>query len=145
MNRRGLVSTLDAVIFVTILAVAACAVIGVPQIAHDGPDALEICDGIFDARLKAEEVVEGGGGTVYPMADLAAMAVNSGETSFIEGYMDGVMRDAIGDRYGYRIVLDYNGIGVTLGTEDGDPVSSCTREYHVTGGGVLKVSMAVLL
>ena len=49
---------MDAVIFVTILAVAACAVIGVPQMAHEGPDASGICDAIFDARLKAEEVVE---------------------------------------------------------------------------------------
>ncbi len=145
MNRKGMVSTLDAVIFVTVLSVVACLVIGVPQIQDHGPDAGEICDSIFDSKLRAGEVIEGGGEAVYPMPELAAMAVNSGQDSFIRGYIDGVMSDVLGDRYVYRLEMTYLDSGLVLGTDAGyEPVSSCTREYVIVGDGVLTVTLTVM-
>ena len=143
MNRRGMVATLDAMIFVTVLAIVSMTLFTVG--AHDddkGPDASGICDSISHITLSSEVVAEGSGDRPMNVWDISAVAIASGDEGFVSEYLEGVLRDILSDRYGYVMTIECRGTAITFGEGKGSPVSECIRGFD-TIGGVLSVQLTI--
>lgn len=143
MNGKGMVATLDAVIFVTVLAVASMMLFtAVPHDGPEGPDASGICDSVSRITLSSELIAEGSGDRPMNVWDMCAVSIASGDTEFVENYLGGVIGDILTDRYGYVMRVEYRGTVLEFGEGRGNPVSECMRDID-TVGGIVSVSLTV--
>lgn len=142
-GRKGMLSTLDAVIFVTILAVVASCMIGMPEQEDTTPDAAVICEDLFDVRLQSSCVLPDSGDTVYGFADLTAMAISSGETDFLEDYIERAMDGCLSDMYGYSLTVKYGSVGQTFEKGPDRTVSAYRTTMDVMGDADLSVSLRI--
>ncbi len=144
MNRRGMVATLDAVIFVAVLAIISVTLVAVDVPEDDGtPDATEILDSMSYIKLSSELVAENSGDMKMNIWDMSAACMNSGDTEFVTGYLQGTVRDILTDRYAFEMTLTYGDAAVSFGEGRGAPLSGCTREIGILGGGVMSVSLTI--
>ena len=142
-SKKGMLSTVDAVIFVTILALVAACMVAVPEEPEDGPDASELCSDLFDVRLRSSCVLPGSGDAVYSMKDLTAIALSSGETDFLEDYVERAVRGSLPARYGYSVDVVYGDVEKMFGSAAGSSVSSFSTVYDVLGETDLSVTFTV--
>ena len=142
-NRKGMLSTLDAVIFVTILAVVAAGLVSVPEIDDPTPDASEICGDLFEVRLQSSCILPDSGDSVYLMTDLTAIALASGETVFLEDYIERAVSGTLSGRYGYTLTAECGGAECCFGDGRGRTVSSFTAVYDVIGDTDLSVTLTI--
>ena len=138
-----MVATADALIFVFILALVSVSVISIHPSEPDTPDASEVCDSLSLIRLDAGVMVGGTRSTDSTVWDLAAASLSSGDTAFIEGYLDDVIRDILSGRYGYELVITHKERMMTVGDGAGTPTSECSRTYAVIGGGSVSVILTI--
>lgn len=142
-----MVASLDAMIFVTVLALVAVTLISAGQPVDEGPDASKILDDMDKVRLGSDHIVEDGGDIGMDLWSMYAASASSGDTSFITGYMTDVVSDTLKGRYGFIMDIEYGGRVYTFGKAApggyGDPVSECDRTFTVLGGGELRVGLRI--
>ncbi len=144
MNRNGMVATLDAVIFVAVLAMVSVTLVTVDLPEHDStPDASEVIDTVSYIRLSSELIAENSGDMNMSVWDMCAASMNCGETGFVEGYLEDVVGDVLTDRYAFEMTVSYGGTGISFGEGAGAPLSQCTREMGILGGGIMTVSLTI--
>ncbi len=143
MNRRGMVATLDAMIFVTVLAVVSMTLFFAGPQEDGSPDASEICDSVSSITLPADCVAEDSGNMRLNIWDIAAVSMEEGDTEFIDGYLEDVLDDMLTGRYGYEMTLIYEDSEISFGRGGGAPLSECSREISVLGGGTVSVRLTI--
>ncbi len=143
MNRKAVIASLDAMIFVTLLAVAASAmIVFVPQ--EDGaPDASEICNNLNYVILDGDAVAGESVRSDITFWDYAACMISAGRTAELESYIAELMDDLVSGRYGYGMELTHGGSTVTVGRGNGTPSSDCNLEILTYDGTVLGVRLTV--
>ncbi len=144
MNRKGMVATLDAVIFVAVLAIVSVTLFAVEPPEDDStPDASDVCDSLSRIRLSSELVAENSGDMRMDIWSMAAASMNSGDTEFVTGYVQDVVRDILTDRYAFEMSVAYGGMSLSFGEGRGAPLSSCTKEMGILGGGTMTVTLTI--
>ena len=143
MNRRGMIATIDAAIFVTVLAVISITLVVVDVPEDTSPDASEVCDSISSITLQSDCIAEGSGNMRMNIWDISAASMCSGDTEFISGYLQEVLRDILTDRYGYEMTVSYLDDEMSFGHGKGAPLSECERDVRVLGGGTLHLHLTI--
>lgn len=145
MNRseKGMVATMDVMIFITILAIVAATLIA-PQPVEDGdPDASRILDDMSGISLGSNLLLEDSGNAMMSIWNFSAVCISTGETGFIEDYVSGILQDTLTFRYGYFMTMEYRGDSVSIGEMGAKPLSECRKEMEVIGDDPLIVHLVV--
>ena len=143
MNRKGMIATIDAAIFVTVLAVISITLVAVDVPKDTSPDASEVCDSISAITLQSDCIAEGSGNMRMNIWDISAASMCSGDTGFISGYLQNALGDILTDRYGYEMTIRYQGNEMSFGQGRGAPLSECERDVRVLGGDMLHLHLVI--
>lgn len=143
MNRKGMVATLDAVIFVAVLAIVSVTLVTVDLPEESGPDASDVCDSLSSVKLPSELIAEDSGGMEMNVWDIAAASMNDGDTEFISDYIEMVVHDLLTGRYPFEMSIRYNGSEISFGEGRGEPISECDRTVGILGGTEMRVRLVI--
>lgn len=138
-----MVATFDALIFVAVLAIVSVSLINVQPSEPDTPDASEICDSLSAIRLDPDTLVDGSRIGNVSVWDASALSMRMNDTSFISGYLQSVMGDILGGRYGYEMTVSFQNYTMSFGEGKGEPTSECTAAYEVIGGDSVRVCLVI--
>ncbi|MBQ8179532.1 MAG: hypothetical protein IJ026_03685 [Candidatus Methanomethylophilaceae archaeon] len=142
VNRRGLVSLVDAMLFLLIVSLA----LSVPLYLDAGGDPVDadpstMLDDLCGARMRMSDLYPGGDGSLLPLTDMLAMDVVTGTDaalSYAGSYLDEVTGVSP-----YRLTLGYGDLSVVIGDEVPEPVSGASAEVPVTAGGRLRMTLVI--
>ncbi len=140
MNRRGLVSLVDAMLFLLILSVALTVPLHLD--AGGGPvdaDPSTMLDDLCGVRMRMSDLYPGGDGSLLPLTDMLAMDVFVGTDPALS--YTGSYLDALTGASPYRLTLEYGGLSVVIGDDVPEPVSGASVEVPVTAGGRLCMTL----
>ena len=138
-----MVATFDALIFVAVLAIVSVSLISIQPSEPDTPDASEMCDSLSAIRLDPDTLVGGSRIGNVSVWDASALSMRMNDTSFIRGYIQSVIGDVLGGRYGYEMTITYQDLTMSFGEGKGEPASECSRTYEVLGGGSVQVHLTI--
>jgi len=128
-DRKGVVSIVDAMIFVTLIAVVSMCLFSFFVSEHqEEPMAKTVCDDLISVELKASDVFDTEDSDVYRISDLIATGMVSGRTDRVESYVSQTLDGLIPKMHGYELTISYDGKTMTFAREGGQEMTS---EYSV--------------
>ena len=137
LRKKGMISLMDAMIFITILSIAASAIfVYAPNDSHE-ENAKDIHHDIFETKLKVSDVFDIQDTRVMPLSDLLAAHLTSGEGN-IEDYIYKVLDAKIIGKF--RFICTSSGKTMILGDGNGVPSSSYAQTMD-TPYGKLETSL----
>lgn len=106
-DRKGMISLMDAMIFVTLMALVSASLFTMYCIDDsDEPDAKDICDEFISIRLKASDVFDTEDSEVYDISTLIASHMASDTEDEVEEYIENVIDDLVPKTYGFRFEIN---------------------------------------
>ena len=145
MNDRGMISIVDALIFISVLTVAATMLFAAMD-HHSGTDdpmAGDIVDEFLSVELRSCDVFDTKDTVTYPSGVLLAAMVNS-EDPHTEGFVRTMLDSMVPNVYGYDVTIGYG--ERTMGTgrpADGDLTSRCRTSVPIVDGKCLTVELRI--
>lgn len=133
----------DAIIFIMVMGLAVTALC-----AHsntdgiDQTDASTISEELFSANLRMCDFVDTDETGLISMPDLMAFHIITGESTILE-HVDAVLRSLTQRADAFFLNVEYNGDSISIGSDDGIPLSSSVKEYTVTYGGTVSVDLVL--
>ncbi len=142
MNKKGMASMIDAMIFITVMTM----VVGMMfpgNIIHDSDEtkAGEVCENLMSVGLSMGEVYGTDDSIPVKLADLIAGYLRTGDgdvTDYIKKAM-GVLVPG----YNYLLVYEYENKILKIGEEYDEETSSYFSSVTVMGGGVLNYRLSL--
>ena len=145
MNRKGMISIIDAVIFISLLSVIAAMLFAFPH--SDGgnnPMAGEIAEQFLSMELMASDVLDTDDSKTYPISMLIAAEINSGNTDAAEMMVKEVFDRIVPSGHGYAVELDYEGKKIRVDRQwDCDVTSHCRTLVPVIKDRHLGISVEI--
>ena len=145
MNRSGMISMIDAVIFIAILSVASVMLF---TFIHEepciDPMAGDVTDRFLSIELMPCDVMDSDDTVIRPLPILLAALINSGDPA-AERISKDVLDEMVPEPYGYVMTMTYD--RKTVRTErhaDRDLTSRCTTSVQIIAGRCLTVELDVL-
>ena len=139
-----MVATVDALIFVFILALVTVSIVHIEPEEPDTPDASEVCDYLSQIALDGYHT------GLFTLKDRhvsvweqSAVSILLKDTDFIRGYLKDVLDDILGGRYGYELKVSFEGESFTVGEGAGLPSSECVRTYPLVNDYEVHVSLTI--
>ena len=143
MNRKGMIATLDAVIFVTGLALVSVTLMVSENSNDTSPDATEVCDVLTGMSMDSSDVTGDRVRINMSMWDYTAYCMVIGETDELENYLQDVLEDLLTGRYPFELTLEYRGMILTVGEGKGDPATECIRDVETFAGDSISIHLTV--
>ena len=138
MNGKGMVATMDAMIFVTVLALVSVTLFSFGGTEDRPPDASDVVEDLSRMTIDGREVFPLLSGTRISVWEYAAYSEMIGEPAMFDSYISEVMGDMLTERYGYSLTISYGDqpgdLVVTYEERTGIPVSECIRDIELVRG-----------
>ncbi|MCL2032597.1 MAG: hypothetical protein FWG96_04960 [Methanomassiliicoccaceae archaeon] len=141
-NKKGMTAMVDAMIFVVVMGLAVSAIFAFSGGEPAPDDASAVCDGIFTAKLRTNDILETEETGLVSVTDMAAFYILTGEGTIIR-YIESVLGSLLRKPDSYRLDISYQGSTVSIGNGAGDAVSSSHKEYVVTYGGSITADLRI--
>lgn len=143
MNRKGMVATLDVLIFIVLLSVVTLTFVSFNTPELQETDVSTLCEDVFTTEIKSDDFLSNGDTTVYRLSDYVAMSITSGNEEFIETHVKSVLDDLLGKKYQYHLTMEYNNKIMEIGNGFESPSSVCKTEFDVIGPEDLYVELSL--
>lgn len=144
MNRKGMISIIDAIIFVSILSMVSVAMFSLADTdAHtENQMAGDIVDTFLSMELRSCDVMGTDDTATYPISILLASLINSDDPyalEFVEGIFDGMIQEP----YGYELMIEYDGRTIETGTLLNDISSKYRTSVPIVNDKCLTISLSI--
>ena len=139
-SKKGMTAMIDAMIFIVVMGLAVAALCYYYEDNSNENDASDIVDRLFHSKITIDDIMDENDSKIMPLSDLVAASMVIGDgaaASYLEKVMDCLMNRP--DSYLMHIV--YRGIETNIGTGDGIPVSSTSRDIIVLYGDALHIEL----
>jgi len=139
-NKKGMTAMIDAMIFIVVMGLAVAALCYIQSDNDNENDASDIVDRLFHSKMRIDDIMEEDDSKVMPLSDLVAASMIIGDgaaASYLRETMDCLM-----NRPGsYSMHIVYKGIETNIGSGEGVPVSSTSRDIIVLYGDTLHIEL----
>ena len=140
-NKKGLTAMVDAMIFIVVMGLAVSALLYLQGSDEETRgESGEIVDNLFSTKIRMDDLIEYGDSSIISLTDMLAASMVIGDDS-IKDYLETVMTSLRGIPGSYSMSIEYQGIRLELGTGDGVPISSSTKEFVVLYGDVMRIGL----
>jgi hypothetical protein len=139
-SKKGMTAMIDAMIFIVVMGLAVATLCYIQNDNDYENDASDIIDRLFHSKMRIDDVMNEDDSKIMPLSDLVAASVIIGDgaaASYLEETMDCLMNRP--DSYSMRIV--YKGIETSIGSGEGIPTSSTSRDIIVLYGDALHIEL----
>lgn len=145
MNRMGMISIMDAVIFIALITVIAAMLFAFPHSDDDnGPLAGEITKQFLSIELKASDVLDTEDSKTYPISMLIAAEINSGDIDDATAMVKDVFDRIVPSGHGFVAELEYDGKKIRVDRQrDSDVTSHCRTLVPVVNGKYLDILVEI--
>ena len=138
-----MIATLDAVIFVSVIAVVAMTLINTVPDRPEGISASEISEDLAHVTVGSDSIIKNSGNKELSLYDAAVLSMMRNDTTYIKGYIESMMKDILKDRYGYTLTIECNGKTLTVGNGGDDPLSEFKGSFNVMGKNDANVHLMI--
>jgi hypothetical protein len=141
-SKKGMTAMIDAMIFIVVMGLAVAALCYIQDDRNSENDASDIVDRLFHSKMRIDDIIEENDSKVMPLSDLVAASMIIGDgaaASYLEETLDCLMNRP--DSYSMRIV--YKGIETNIGSGEGIPTSSTSRDIIVLYGDALHIELCL--
>ena len=145
MNRCGMISLVDAMVFVSVISIVAVAIFslsGHPE-TEDGPLAGDVVDTFLSVELKACDVMDTDDTAIYPISILISSMINSDDPhtyKLLKELFDGM----IPEPYGYELTMTYGDHTTYVERKmDGDAASKSLTSVPIIKDRMLSISLII--
>jgi len=145
LNRNGVISIFDAVVFISILAVVTAMLFSFSSHSADnGPLAGEVTERFLSIELKASDVLDTDDTMIYPISILLSAEINSGHLTESQRILKETFDELIPRAHGYTVTAGYNGRTVKADRQwDCDVTSHCRTVVPIVNGGGLEIYVEI--
>lgn len=144
-DRKGMLATVDAMIFLTLLSVVATGMFSyISSEEAEQPLARSVSDDFFAIRLKASDVFSTDDSQIFPVADLIAANMNSGNSDTAQVFIHDTISEMVPPMYGYVFTITYNGMTLMSSRDGFSETSSYVTSIEINGGRVLTAELVIL-
>lgn len=142
-NRKGIISLMDAMIFLTLLSIVSVAMFSFlsPE-TQDEPMAKTICEDFLSIRLKASDVFETEDSDVYSISEIIAADLIAGGSEKVYNFVKDSMDDLVPATYGYKMSFEFEGKTMILSKMGcGGNESAYEKEISIRGAESLFIAI----
>ena len=145
MNRKGMISIMDAVIFISLISVVAAMLFAFPHSdEYNRPTAGEVTEQFLSVELKASDVLDTDDSKTYPISMLIAAEINSGDTDAAAKMVKDVFDRIVPSGHGYTVEMEYEGKKIMVDRQrECDVTSHCRTLVPVIKDRCLGISVEI--
>lgn len=146
MNRKGMISIIDAIVFLSMLSIICIALFTMSDAGSDDemPDAWSVADRIMQVELKEYDCFDTDDNGNCSFAVIIASRIHQNDTEEITAIIQNILDDSIPGPYGYALSLEYEGKRIEIDKGEGEKDRSrYTGTCDIIGGKILKIDLRI--
>lgn len=144
-DRKGFVSIVDAMIFVTLIAVVSMCLFSMFITEYqEEPMANSVCDGLISIELKSSDVFDTEDSDVYHISDLIASGLSSGKTAKLQSYISKTVDGMIPGMHGYSLTVTYRDKAMSFERDGGSQLTSeYSTDVNILNGSTVRYELKI--
>lgn len=138
-DRKGIVAIVDALVFISILSIAAFGLFAYSGCADtEEPMAESVSNDLFSMELMACDVYRTSDTSIYPLPTLIAVNMASGNTDSIGDFLKDTLDGLVPGYCGYSLTIGFLGNQMVVERQGMNELSSShSSEFHIAGSEVM--------